>query len=388
MLSLVLATARTWAEIDVDKLLSNYHSALSELSPGTRHYTVLKADAYGLGAVPIAKLLYAEGARLFAMACVLEGVELKAALPQDAEVLIMGETAPAEIPLLLQYGLVPTVFSCEGAARISAMASERGCTAIVHCKVDTGLNRLGFSRDDAAVEIAKVAALPNLRVVGLFTHLQRRSPAHDRLQSERLLKVRDDLKALGIDVPMLHMLDSIGMWRYPEFQFDAVRDGAFVFGHTPADYPRPERIQFALSLKTRILRVFDVPAGECLGYDATHPLEAPRRVATLAVGYGDGYPRAMSFAGQVEIHGKRATVLGVVCMDLMMVDVTDIPEAAVGDIATLLGGGIHVYEYAAFSGGYANETLTRIGRRVPRVYIKGGKVVDIYAQQWHEPSGD
>lgn len=377
MLSLALATARTWAEIDVDALLSNYHSALSELSPGTRHYIVLKADAYGLGAVALAKILYAEGARLFAMACVLEGVELKRALPSDAEVLIMGETAPAEIDLLLTYGLVPTLFSYEGAKRIAERAAARGLTVFAHCKVDTGLNRLGFSLAEAAGEIARVAALSPLRVVSLFSHLQRRSPDYDRTQSERLVAIRDALRAQGVEIPTLHMLDSIGMWRYPEFQFDAVRDGAFVFGHTPKDYPRPEKIKFALSFKTRVIRVFEARAGECLGYDSSHPLPADRRVATLCVGYADGYPRAMSHCGQVEIHGRRAPVLGVVCMDLMMVDVSDIPEARIGDEVTLLGGGIHVYEYAAFSGGYANEYISRISRRVPRVYLKGGKPIDI-----------
>lgn len=176
---------------------------------------------------------------------------------------------------------------------------------------------------------------------------------------------------------MLHLLDSIGMWRYPEYQFDAVRDAAFLLGHTPRDYQRPERIRFSLSLKTRIVRVHDAEAGECLGYDADHPLEKRTRVATLCAGYADGYPRAMSFVGQVEVRGKRAAVLGVVCMDLVMVDVTGIPEAAVGDVVTLLGGSIGIWEYSGFSGGYNNDYMSMLSRRVPRVYIKGGEVIDI-----------
>jgi alanine racemase len=176
---------------------------------------------------------------------------------------------------------------------------------------------------------------------------------------------------------MLHLLDSIGMWRYPGMQFDAVRDAAFVIGHTFPDYARPDRMRFALSFKTRVVHVQWVEAGECMGYDADHPLKQRARVATLCVGYGDGYPRAMSHRGQVELHGRRAPVVGVVCMDLTMIDVTDIPETAVGDEVTLLGGGISIESYAAFSEGYKNEYITIISRRVPRVYLQGGQVIDV-----------
>ena len=377
MLTYELATARTWAEIDVNKLLFNYRNALGELSPGVRHYTVLKANAYGLGAVPIAKLLYQEGARLFAISCVLEAIELANRLPEDAEFLVMGEAMPAEIPLALSHGIVFTLSSFESAQRLSQQAQEMGKTARIHCKVDTGLHRLGFSTEEAATEIQRSLCLPALRFEGLFSHLQRRSPDHDRLQAQRLLQVRDALREKGIIVPMLHLADSIAMWRYPGFQFDAVRDAAFIIGHTPKDYPRPENLRFSLSFKTRIVRIHEAAAGECLGYDSEHPLPQPTRVATLCVGYADGYPRSMSQTGQVSIHGKRAPVLGVVCMDLTMVDVTDIPEARVGDIVTLLGDSISIWEYSGFSGGYNNEHLCMLSRRVPRVYIQDEKTIDM-----------
>ena len=379
MLSYELATARTWAEIDVDDILFNYRNALKELAPGVKHFTVLKANAYGLGAAPIAKILYGEGARLFAVACVREAVELANVLEKDADILIMGETMPEEMELSLTKGILSTVFTYDTARRLSETASRLGVTARIHCKVDTGLNRLGFSMDEAADEIERIVKLKNLSFEGLFSHLQRRSPEHDRLQAERILKAQADLKARGVLVPMLHLLDSIGMWRYPENQFDAVRDAAFIMGHTPEEYPRPENIRFAMSLKTHIVRVFTAKAGECLGYDASHPLEKDTRVATLCVGYADGYPRAMSYCGQVEVREKRAKVLGVVCMDLMMVDVTDIPEAKVGDIVTLMGGNIGIHEYAGFSNGYCNEYMAMVSRRVPRVYLKGGQVIDIAA---------
>lgn len=372
-----MATARTWAEINVDSILSNYHHALAELGEGVAHYVVLKANAYGLGAVGLAKILYGEGARLFAVACAAEALELRGVLAEDADILIMGPTMPPEMESALRAGIVFTVFTREAAALLSRKAGALGVVARVHCKVDTGLQRLGFTPEEAPHEIARLASLPHLRLEGLFSHLQRRSTAHDRAQADRLLRVRAALAARGIPVPTLHLLDSIGMWRYPKHQFDAVRDAAFLIGHTPRDYPHPENLRFSLSLKTRVVRVHDAPAGVCLGYDSEHPLTEPRRVATLCAGYADGYPRAQSHVAEVEILGQRAKVLGVVCMDLMMVDVTHIPGAGVGEEAVLLGGSIDIWTYAGFSGGYKNEYISMISRRVPRVYMRAGRAIDI-----------
>lgn len=377
MLSYELATARAWAEIDLDKVLSNYQSALDELSPGVAHFAVLKANAYGFGAVGMAKALYGAGCRLFAFACVSEAIEISRALPGDATLLVMGETADAEMDLLFAHHITPTVFSYRKALLLSQRAQALDTELHFHCKVDTGLNRLGFSMEEAVFEIARIAALPGLVLDGVFSHLQRRSKAHDIRQAERLLAVHEGLQAQSVAVPMLHMLDSIGMWRYPAYQLGAIRDGAYLLGSTPKDYPRPERIQFALSVKARVVRIHEIEAGECVGYDADHPLPQKTRVATLSIGYADGYPRDMSHVGQVEIHGKRARVVGVVCMDVMMVDINEIPETRENDIATLLGGGIGIHEFAECAGGYANDYMSRLSRRVPRVYIQGGKVIDI-----------
>lgn len=371
------ATARTWAEIDVDKVLFNYHNALGELGPNVKHFVVLKANAYGLGAVPMARVLYGEGARLFAVSCTAEALELRHALPGDAEILNMGVTLPPEMDAAIETGIWPTITDIQAAMLLSRKAGELGRTVRYHAKVDTGLERLGFGMEEAADAIAHIQTLPNLSFQGMFSHLQRRSRAHDLEQAERLMAVRDDLASRGIRVPMLHLLDSIGMWRYPHLQMDAVRDAAFLIGHTPKDYPRPENIRFALSFKTRIVRIHDAPAGVCLGYDSEHPLKAPARVATLCAGYADGYPRAMSHVGEVEIHARRAKVLGVVCMDLMMVDVGHIPEASVGDEVTLLGGSIDIWAYTGFFDGYNNESISMISRRVPRVYVRGGRAIDV-----------
>ena len=230
-----LATARAWAEINADALIANYHSALSELAPGVAHFAVLKANAYGFGAVPVSLILYGEGCRLFAFACMAEALEVAPHLPKDASLLIMGEIADAEMPLLFEHSILPTLFSFEKAQRLSALAIKQKKTLSFHCKVDTGLNRLGFAMEEAVCEITRIAALPGLSLAGVFSHLQRRSRAHDEKQAQRLLEIHMALDALGVFVPMLHMLDSIGMWRYPQFQLDAVRDGAYLLGHVPKD---------------------------------------------------------------------------------------------------------------------------------------------------------
>lgn len=268
MLSYARATARTWAEIRVEDVVNNHQAALSELAPGVRHVSVLKANAYGMGAVGTAEILYADGERLFAVACVEEALELRRALPDDAYILVMGETMPAEVAVSVSNRIASTVFRLETARALSEEAVRQGVQVHVHCKVDTGLNRLGFGTAEAAEAVQAVLRMPNLVYDGLFSHLQRRSPEHDRLQAERLWQVDRQLREAGIATPMLHMLDSIGMWRYPQYQFNAVRDGAFALGHTKLDYQHPEKLRLALSFKTRIVRIHDVPAGECCGYDA------------------------------------------------------------------------------------------------------------------------
>lgn len=377
MLTYQMATARTWAEINLDHLLHNYHMALGLLGEKTRHFSVLKANAYGLGAVPVAKALYEEGARVFAMACVSEALELRHALPEDAEIFVMSEAGDAEIPWAVESGFVLTVFSLEKAKKISEEAVRRNRKVRIHCKVDTGLHRLGFPWEAAVEEISKVCELPGLEYAGLFSHLQRRSPEFDMEQARRLEEIRDRLLARGIQTPLLHLVDSIGMWRYPQYQFDAVRDAAFLIGSTREGFEKRQELKFALTFKTRVIRVHWAKAGETLGYDGQRPLKRDTRVATLSVGYADGYPRGMSGCAQVEIGGKRAPLLDGVCMDLCCADVTELPEVQVGDEVILLGSSISLNEYAGFAGLYGNEVITMISRRVPRIYIRNGETTHI-----------
>lgn len=375
MISYDEATSRCWAEVDLSRLVQNYHNALMHLKAPTRLICVLKADAYGLGAPMVAKRLWKEGQRYFAVASYNEAVEIRRAVP-ECEVLILGLCGEAQISLAIEAGMLLTVFSKEYAAKVICAAQAIGRKTRIHVKLETGLNRLGFEPQGAASAVEALLCSSAVVIEGLFTHLALRDAGSDRRQIDLLISVRDELRARGVHIPMVHALDSIGMVRYPDDHMDAVRTGAWLYGVYPKRYEHPEESQLALSVKTRIAQLHNVFAGECLGYDETHPLQRDSVIATLSAGYIDGYPRLNS-AGEVEICGKRAPVVGLVCMDQMMVDVTDIPGAKEGDIVTLLGSSIGVDEYAEWGKLNRNESLARTGKRVPRVYVENGQIVEI-----------
>ena len=369
------AVSRCWAEVDLTRLVTNYRNALAHLRPGVRLICVLKADAYGLGAPVVAERLWREGQRLFAVASYNEAAQLRRALP-DCEVLILGLVGQAQLPAAIRAGMLLTVFSERYALAVTDASAQVALPARVHFKVETGLNRLGLAPALAPELIARALEGGHIRMEGLFTHLALRGAQEDRRQLDLLTACRDALRARGIAVPMTHALDSIGMVRYPDDQLDAVRTGAWLYGVYPRGYAHPEESRLAMTVKTRVAQLHDVPAGACLGYDETHPLAHDSRIATLSAGYIDGYPRLNS-RGAVEIRGRRAPVAGLVCMDQMMVDVTGIPDVCEGDEVILLGGTIGVDEYADTAQLNRNESLARTGRRVPRVYLENGRVVQI-----------
>ena len=375
MLTYDEATARCWAEVDLDRVRRNYQSALRHLNPGVRLIAVLKANAYGLGAAKIARFLHGEGQDFFAVASFNEAEEVLAAVP-GCDVLILGLAGGGQIERAVADGLILTVFSEQYARAVIAAARRVGKKARVHVKVETGLNRLGLMPEAAADVVALLHESGAAAVEGVFTHLALRDRENDRKQLDRICFVRDELTRRGLPVGLLHALDSIGMVRYPNDQMDAVRTGAWLYGVCPRGYDRPDESQLALTVKARVAQLHRVAAGECLGYDETHPLTRDSLVATISAGYVDGFPRLNS-EGSVLIRGQRAPVAGLVCMDQMMADVTDIEGVQEGDVVTLLGGGIGVNEYADLAHLNRNEALARTGRRVPRVYLDGGKVVDI-----------
>jgi len=369
-----LARARCWVEVDLDVVASNYRWAREICGEDVRIIPVLKANAYGLGAAALSRALLALGARLFAVAELNEALEIRRACGGDA--LVLGMVAPSQMETAVDEGVMVTVYDLDQARRLSAAAQRVGRDAEVHVKLDTGLHRLGFAPDDME-GIEAVFGLPRIRVEGLFTHLALREDSADAVQIERLLRVAEALKRRGRDFGLLHACDSIGMVRHPQWRFDAVRIGAWLYGVVPSRFPNARgECRLPLRFMTRVTQVRAVAKGEYLGYDEEHPLDRERVIATLSAGYADGYPRVNS-VGEVVIRGKRAPVAGLLCMDQMTVDVTDIPDVRPGDAVTLLGDGISLAQYSAWTGAHRNEALTRIGRRVPRIYIRSGEAVEV-----------
>lgn len=358
------ATSRCWAEIDLNEICGNYLRA-RELTGGAEVICVLKGNAYGLGAVEVGRALMAAGARKFAVASGDEAEELLDACP-GTDVLVLGAVGEDQSRRLIARGGLLTLFGPEQGEQLARIARDLGRSARVHVKVDTGLYRLGFTGPQAADQIAELNATGLFRMEGLFTHLALHSRAADEAQFARFDAVREALADRGVYFPCVHALDSIGMVRYPERTMDAVRLGAWLYGVRPARYER-DLCRPVAKLKARVAQLRDVPAGELIGYDDDHPLNHDARIATLTAGYLDGVPR-LNNAGEVSIRGRRAPVVGLVCMDQMMVDVSGIPGVQPGDEVTFLGDEISINEYAAWGHLNRNEALGRIGRRVTRVY--------------------
>lgn len=370
------AQMRTWAEIDLGRLKHNYTALREQLAPGCRFVGVVKANAYGHGAVPVAQKLEEWGADYLAVACLEEAAELRQAGVR-APILILGVTLPRYAGELLAWDAAQAVGDLETGRALSATAVAAGRTLTIHVKADTGMSRLGFLCDEAhldhaAGEIAALCALPGLRVEGIFTHFSDADgcEAYTMRQFTRFLDLLDKLSARGVTFEIRHCAASAAMLNYPRTHLDMVRPGIALYGHYPApgmEYTCP--LLPVMTLKTRVAAVRDLPAGTCVSYGRTATLARDSRLAVLPVGYGDGYFRLFSNGQPVAIRGKKAPVVGRVCMDLTMVDVTDIPGVVPGDEAVLYGDAAPVEDGADRAGTIQYELLCDVSPRVPRVYL-------------------
>ena len=370
------AQMRTWAEIDLGRLKHNYTALRALLPEGCRFLGVVKADAYGHGAVPVAQKLEEWGADYLAVACLEEAAELRQAGVR-APILILGVTLPRYAGELLAWDAAQAVGDLETGRALSAAAVAAGRTLTIHVKADTGMSRLGFLCDEAhldhaAEEIAALCALPGLRAEGIFTHFSDADgcEAYTMRQFTRFLDLLDKLSARGVTFEIRHCAASAAMLNYPCTHLDMVRPGIALYGHYPApgmEYTCP--LLPVMTLKTRVAAVRDLPAGTCVSYGRTATLARDSRLAVLPVGYGDGYFRLFSNGQPVAIRGKKAPVVGRVCMDLTMVDVTDIPGVIPGDEAVLYGDAAPVEDGADRAGTIQYELLCDVSPRVPRVYL-------------------
>ena len=388
----IFKSLRTWVEINLDALGCNFDAVREALPENTKILAVVKANAYGHGAIGVAKFLE-DKADYLAVAATDEALEIRKN-GVNCPILILGHIPYGDYDNIVKYKITPTISDFYEAELLSNAAVKAGVTAPLHIAVDTGMNRIGFKCDQASVEeIKKIKTLPNIEIEGVFSHLAAADmldKAYTKMQAEKFDGFVNALSEEGVNAPIKHLYNSAGIADL-EKKYDMVRQGIILYGLRPSDEVEFNNIvvpQPVMSMKTRVVQVKTLPAGECISYGCTYTTEKETRVATLCAGYADGVTRVLSNNGEVLIRGKRAKIIGRVCMDQFMVDVTDIPDVEAGDTATIFGTDgketISVDEIAKKANTINYEIICNINSRVTRVYMKNGKVESAFGYLLNE----
>ena len=370
----------TRVKIDLDAIAANF-DAIREKA-GVPVMAIVKADAYGHGAIQVARLLQDKCA-FFGVSSMLEAMELRQA-GLSTPILILGHTPVHAYPTAIAEGIRPAIFHYEDALALSDAAVRLGKTAPFHFAVDTGMSRIGFQATEESADLcAKIASLPGLQAEGLFSHFATADCA-DLHRAEAQARLFDDfdamLKARGVRIPIRHLDNSAGLMNF-RCHYEMVRSGIVTYGMYPSTEVSPDLLELkpALQWLSRVTHVKTLPAGREISYGGTYVTTRETRVATVPVGYADGYRRSLSGKFYVLIHGRKAPILGRICMDQMMVDVSDIPETQVNDRVTLVGRDgaeeITMEAIAAMADSFNYEFVCGISRRVPRIYLSGGRKV-------------
>ena len=382
---------RIHAKIDLDALKYNVEGIKKCKAEGARLMGVIKADAYGHGSRIFAHELETMGFDWFAVATVDEGIELrrdKIAIP----ILVLGDTNENQYSDMLYWKITPTIDSYETAKAFDEAAKKEGVIADIHIKIDTGMSRIGFlPGEDSLDEIEKISRLPHLHIQGMFTHFacaDMKDKTHVKGQIKKFHQMIEDVRKRGISVEICHCSNSASIMELASEHMNMVRAGIILYGLYPSHDMEEQRLPLkpVMSLLSHIVHIKELPAGVSVGYGATYTTSGPTRVATVPVGYADGYPRILSNKGQVLIHGKRAPIIGRICMDQFMVDVSNIPEACLGDLVTLVGkdgeDNLSVEEVSELAGSFNYEFVCDVSRRVPRVYYKNRKLMKVVNYLW------
>lgn len=375
--------SRTYVTVDLDAIAYNFESMRKNIREGTQMIAVIKADAYGHGAVTVGRFLetfpYIWG---FATATAEEALELRDAGIQKP-ILVLGYVFEDHYEELIDREVRMPVFDLETAEKIADYAEQLHKKAKIHIALDTGMNRIGFKdTQKSAAVICKISQMESLQIEGMFTHFARADET-DKIYADRQFRRYMDfhrqLQDWGVSIPVCHCSNSAGIIDMPYANLDVVRAGITIYGIYPSDEVQKEKIPLkpVMSWKSGVAFVKEVEAGEQISYGGTFVTPKKMKIATIPTGYADGYPRMLSGKASVLIHGKRAQILGRICMDQFMVDVTDIPDVSRGDEVTLLGRDqeeeITVEELSDLCGRFPYEFVCCVSKRVPRVYLGGGK---------------
>lgn len=380
--------SRVHADIDLDAVLFNFEQMSKKIPEGTKIMAVVKTDAYGHGAVPLAVFLeHYEYLWGFATATADEAVELRKAGIKKP-ILILGYSFPECYEEIVKYDICQTVFEMDMAEALSKEAVRQKKCVRIHIKLDTGMGRIGYQHaEDAARDVEMMKKLPNIDLEGVFTHFANADIGtleKTRAQIEKFESMTEAMEQKGVKFSLKHCSNSAGIIEIPEHKFNLVRAGIISYGLWPSEEVKKNVIPLKpiLSLKSHVVFVKEVDAGTAISYGSTWCADEKRKIATIPVGYGDGYPRSLSNKGYVLIKGVKAPIVGRICMDQMMADVTDVPgEVKTGEEVTLIGQDgdvcITAEELGALSGRFNYELMCDLGNRIPRIYYQKGKIIDI-----------
>lgn len=383
---------RTWAEISLNAIEHNYNVIRNKVSDDTKVCCVIKADGYGHGAVELSQIYEKLGADFFAVSNIDEGIEIRKS-GSKLPIVILGYTPVSEAENLAEYDISQAVFSLEYAKELSEKCVEEDCICKMHIKVDSGMSRIGFMcqefpRDEYSIEeICEACCLPNLEVEGLFTHFcvsdeDAEGREFTNKQYENFIHVRDSLKKRGVDISVVHCSNSGAIEDYPETCCDMVRAGIILYGLAPSS-KLADRLDLvpAMTLKTVVAFVKEVQKGATISYGRTFTADRKMKIATVPIGYADGFIRQNAKDGYMMVNGKKAKIVGRICMDQTMLDVTDIEDVKTGDEVVVFGTGENgeptADSLAENTGTINYETVCLVGKRVPRIYIKDGKIENV-----------
>ena len=383
---------RTWAEISLNAIEHNYNVIRNKVADDTKVCCVIKADGYGHGAVELSQVYEKLGADFFAVSNIDEGIEIRKS-GSKLPIVILGYTPVSEAENLAEYDISQAVFSLEYAKELSEKCVEEDCICKMHSKFDSGMSRIGFMcqefpRDEYSIEeICETCCLPNLEVEGLFTHFcvsdeDAEGREFTNKQYENFIHVRDSLKKRGVDISVVHCSNSGAIEDYPETCCDMVRAGIILYGLAPSS-KLADRLDLvpAMTLKTVVAFVKEVQKGATISYGRTFTADRKMKIATVPIGYADGFIRQNAKDGYMMVNGKKAKIVGRICMDQTMLDVTDIEDVKTGDEVVVFGTGENgeptADSLAENTGTINYETVCLVGKRVPRIYIKDGKIENV-----------
>lgn len=375
----------TWVEINLDNLAHNIREIRKITKKDTLITAVVKANAYGHGSIEAAKIFLANGADRLAVATLSEAIELRKAKIY-APILVLGYIPKSQYSLAIKWNISQTIYNYESAKILSNISQDLGEKSIIHIKIDTGMGRLGFlPKDDSVEDIVKISQLPNLEIEGIFSHFSKadeRDKGYTIYQFESFMDMVKKLDNRGVYIPIKHISNSAAIIDLPQYHLDMIRPGIMLYGYYPSEEVDKDRIVLrpAMTLKTKVSNIKKVPKGSYISYGGLYVTEKESKIATIPIGYADGFSRLLTSKAEAFVKGHRVPVVGRICMDQCMLDVSNVEDVDIDDQIVLFGyeeGQPTVEDIANKLNTNSYEVICMVGRRVPRVYIQDGQIIKI-----------